>query len=687
MHKPSYGVVTGVVIVLTCIGFTSHYLVDLIPPGPPNPHNELISERAEFLQQTAHEQIAWQPLSEQAFADASKEEKPIMLVVGSACSTYGRAADKFVFSSHDVRGYLDRNFICARVDTMAQPEFQNAFLPLSRASVRPDGTRLGIPPDYQVWFLDPKGDVISYAAETVRGQPLDPTAFLSVLSDASDEYDKIQDGKAVSGDLQKSDLERIDAPPASTLPDLSQFGTYLSSAVSEDNGGFPVNGFQRLWPLAWEFQLMSGSYSDYLRSIEPCLASPEVDLLDGGFFTDATTMDWHGIGYDKLAVTNAAMMQTLALGAVLTHDPEQERIALATFDWLINSRANDGMIPAGQIGDEDTVGRSPRCSFSPRVLRDLFPSDVDREWVRNAFGLRVETEPQMTPMLASPTLISGNPKRFAAALEKMRANRPAPRFAGYAQLDVGGYAAARMLRVARILGDKKRSAEAEGLFDKLDDFRSLDDVVHSRAPEARSHAYLGDYLAYADGALQYFLATGNSAVLWNGVAVLRRGLLLYGGPVKGVYGLSEPPKKLAPQDTAVPEIVDNVRESCTAQVIRLCNDYGRLLGDRGEDLRTVAGDTFFRFAPLAAGLGQYASGYYSAALGMETSTYAVATGPNAVELASQLARRVPFSLVAPAVGPVRPPGKEPGLYIVHADSVQGPIKLDSATAALERPES
>ncbi|HTQ08972.1 MAG TPA: DUF255 domain-containing protein [Fimbriimonadaceae bacterium] len=673
MRKPTFEVVTGVVVLLACIGFVSKYAVDLIPPGPPN---RLISEPAEFLQQAAHQAVDWEPLSDQTFAEAAKEERPVMLVIGSACSTYGRAADKFVFSSNDVRAFLNRSFVCARVDTMATPEFQNAFLPISRAAIEPDGARLAIPPDYQVWFFDPKGNLFAHA-EDANGPILDPKAFLGVLTDVLDKYGNSKE----LADLQGQDLAILYSTTAAP-PDLGQFAGYLIAASPAAIGGFPVNGRQLLWPSDWQFELEQGSYADYLRSISPCLASPDLDLLDGGFFTTPARLDWHGIGYDKLTVTNASMMQTLAIGSILGQDPSQKEIALATFDWILETSADDGSVAAGQIGDENTIGRSARYSFSPRRLRDLFPNDAEREWVRDAFGLRVESDPQMTPMVADSSLIAKNPKRYQDDLAILHAHRPAPKFAGHSQLDAGGFATARMLRVARILGDSRRLAEAGALFAKLDRFRILDDVVHSTAYGVRTHSYLGDYLAYADAALQEFLATGDQTAFENGLAVLRRAIELYEGTRKGIFRLSPPPGKNAPQEMDVPEIVDNVRESCTAQIIRLCNGYGRLLGDRGDALRTVAADTIVRFAGIAPRLGQYAGGYFCAALEMQDSTYAISVGPNAVAVASALARLAPTRLVAPAVGPVWRPGNEPGIYVVRSGIATGPMSPAQAAADL-----
>nr|HWA83187.1 hypothetical protein [Fimbriimonadaceae bacterium] len=129
-----------------------------------------------------------------------------------------------------------------------------------------------------------------------------------------------------------------------------------------------------------------------------------------------------------------------------------------------------------------------------------------------------------------------------------------------------------------------------------------------------------------------------------------------------------------------PEIVDNIRESCTAQVIRLGSEYGRLLGPAGVDLIRASNEALARFAPICPALGQYAAGFYCAAAEVEDGTYAVTVGVNAVDLAAQLARLAPGRLVAPAFGPVKSPGNAPGIYVIRNDAVQGPLTLQQAVA-------
>src|SRR6185503_2159607 len=99
----------------------------------------------------------------------------------------------------------------------------------------------------------------------------------------------------------------------------------------------------------------------------------------------------------------------------------------------------------------------------------------------------------------------------SSVLKKLRSAPSADRhFTGKRLLDVHGYSVARMLECARLWGDADRLSEADDLFSRMDWFLAGDDVKHSLEPGIPDKPCLADYLAYADAALQHFLAFGRA---------------------------------------------------------------------------------------------------------------------------------------------------------------------------------
>lgn len=673
--RPSFSVVTGVVTFLALFGFALQLLAPRIPLPKPN---SLADERSAYLRQGGHEQIDWIRMGPKAIAAARGRAVPIMLVMGTAWSRLGRILDRDVFSDGRTADYLDSHFVCARVDLDEEPEWRNAFLPLSRTS-------LGSLPELQIIFILPDGRLLGYYVPRAAREVIDADDFLNRIIAIVAAYEK-GSGSETPGAPEPAQLNEVAAIKGAGSPALADtrgFAAVLEGLADQRNGGFPNGGTQRLWPYAWLFEALSGQKRTLKSSLGPVLRTGIVDWLDGGFFRMSDSLDWSGVHFDKLAVEQAAMIQMLAIAASQGGDPLARPIAERGFDSLLGEFMRNGLIRASRPGDEDARGRSERSSFTPREMWDLYwfgaLSSRESDLARNALGLDVKRNRQMVVRAERPGQILT--ADVEEVIRKLRdsVERPA-KFAGEGQLDVNGYCAARLIECARLWGDQKRLEKALELCDRLDQFRAADDVTH--VASTGDYAYLGDYLAYADAKLQDFLASGRGRSLEDGAAVLRRAMVVFKGRSEGLFDLGHG----AALGSPIPELVDNVGESATAQLIRLLDQYGRILkGDsRADGFSPMAYLVASKFAEIAEDAGLYASAFLCATLRLANEWHAFAAGPDAVNLANALYRLVPVQLVAPALGPVRPDIQRarPGIYLVRESQVVGPFSVEEAARRL-----
>jgi uncharacterized protein len=686
VRRLNFEVVTLVLTLLVGLGLTATLMQPHIPQREPSGTSDL----PEFLREGARHDIRWYRMDEAAFSEARRQNRPILLVIGGSWSRLARQVDEQVFSTPDIQNYIARNYIAIRVDAMERPEWLNAFLPVSRA-------RQGFLVGFQCWLLDSRGRMYDLISRSEASPLLDRGEFLNALIGGRQRFDAMVRTPELAdppGLAQRADLEMIGMSSPEVLPN---FRSHLAAVLQEGDpeaGGFVRRGFQIPNPNAWRFLAMVGNEDALRRSLDPALASSWVDVLDGGFFRLSTRPDWQLIEFDKLAVQNADMMLTLALAGRLTGDRFYRHLAERTFDSLSGEFVAEGFVRAARIWNQTSMSRSARASFAPRVLRGLFPEGSDREWLRTHLGMVVEVNPQMTPRYVRPEVIWEQPDRLESVLKVLRGAGTEPRFSGGELLDVNGHVAARMFEVARLWDDSDRLAVAGALFDRLDAFRVRDSVVHGLRPPSRGYAYLGDYLAYADAALQDFLASGRVASLEMGLPVLQRALFLFQGPLPGWYrfGLAGG-GRLEPQDVHSPEIADNLCESATARLVRLCLAYGRLYlrpaaeeteAQQGLELLRIAYAATSLFAPVSTAAASPFSGYFCAVAALADDAHAFTVGRNAVAEANVLARRVPVRLVAPAIGPVRVDlqDRAPGVYIVRGGDLEGPLSVDEAAGRM-----
>ncbi len=674
--KPDFKVATTVVASLTVLGVAARYLARQIPLPPPN---RLGAETSEFLRRGAHEIVDWYPYGQEAFSLARRTGKPVFMVVGAPWSRFGRQMDSDVFGHPSTGRYLSRSFVCVRVDGIEHPEWLSAFLPLSRNG-------LGFVPGFQAWILDPGGHLVDYLGRTQPSPSIDRSLFLESIGETRRHFEDAESRVGTLPQLaqgQLNDIAAIRAPHDRLIPDFSSYAGTLASSYNTTYGGFPERGIQTLQPMAWQFLSLAGRQDVAVASLEPMLLSPMVDWVDGGFFRQSEAVNLRTIDFDKVATQEAEMAYTLALMSAQRHDPLYDRIGKATFDCLNGELLQDGLVEACVIGDEGANGRSRHSSLSPAFVRQNF-GDL-KDWAQDNLGLRAGDNPQMVPYLVSRKSL--DPKLDQVVNILRRTNRVEVRLAGPGRIDVNGHVAACMLRAASLWNDPMRLREAQALVERLDQFRFGDKVYPSRAAMTTQDEYLGDPLAYADAQLADFLTSGRAVSLENGLSVLRAALKQYAGPVLGEYDVRlRPAGDNGPVNTSVPEVIDIARESCTAQVIRLCQSYGRLLepSPEGVRLETEAAASMNLFASLLGNLGPDVASYYVASASVMDDGHAFCVGPNAVQQAIELSRRAPYRLVAPALGPVRTDlqRRPAGVYIVRNRKVTGPMSVADAVNAL-----
>lgn len=671
MPRPAFTVVSSSVAALVLLGFASRFFQGRIPKPA---ENVLAKEDSEFLNRASTQKIDWQKPTPESFALGRRRDLPILLFIGNAYNPIARGFDQGVLLSPRVQAYLARNFLCIRVDSLAYPQFRNAFLPISRGIV-------GFPSGCQLWILDPSGKIVDLLSTGLGLNPTDENAIISALVEARQRFENPtgMPGSARYEEAQQRDIEALAQSGSQIVPDFGAFGRSLVDSVYA-RGGFGPNGPRIIAPEAWRYLLATGEIDAFRSSIDPVLQSPIVDLIDGGFFHGARDSDWVEIDFDKSAAANAAMLRVLSAGWALLRNPMYRFLAERTFDSLTTEFVMPTGIAACRASDAGASGRSDRTSFGVRKLRELLPEDADYRWAQTRLGLRVESNPRMTPRLTSLQTVEDREQldRVIALLTKGTSERPVRTTVGLT--DVSGYCVARLLEASRILGDPKRTDQAGELFSWLEMNRTGTDVVHSHESDIGA-PYLGDYLGYADAALQHYLATGRYPSIQSGKAILQRALSLYGTGNPGGLNLGLAPKTPMPPTLNLPELADTASEAALAQAIKLCQDYARLFPEELQ-FRQFPSRATARYGQIATLLGNRGSGFFLAAQGVFNDDCFVSVGAKAQEMADALAARQPFRLCFAAFGAIRSDiqRRGPGVYIVRGEQVQGPFTVEAATA-------
>jgi uncharacterized protein YyaL (SSP411 family) len=675
LKRLGFGVVTFTVTVLVLGGV----IVKLAEPYLPKP--ELTAdgaEQADFIEVARGQKIPWRALDEDTFAEARRLERPVMAVLGAVWSRDGRVADREIFIDEDVATTMRRNFVCARVDIDEKPFWLNALLPLSRVG-------LDAGPGFQVAFFTPQGQLYDYRSLR-RSVGMNPDDFRQEIQQARELYDSLDSPLPPGANLQRVDALMLNAGASPGIPDPTPMLEFLRGSIPVA-GGFGSQETQLLRVSNWRYLLMAGQTEDFQRSFEPALDGSIVDWLRGGFFRRARNTPWQNVDFDKLTVINAEMMQLLAEAYCITGEKRYRELAGTTFDSFVSDMRVDGLIVTARIGSEDRRGRSPLYSFSYNEIQPVWGGTIldekDSKWAAENLELDPGKNPQM--VIRVPNNGVENLDRFLSVMTKLKEARKDRNLVNTRRANAvaNGRAAAAMLNTARLLDDPVRLELALQVRERVELFRSEDDVTHFTDPGLADLPFFGDYLAYAEAALAEYLATGRPKSLENGVAVLSRAVSLFATSQPGVF--TDIPQSQAPRIPnliAVPEVMDHLSESNIARFIRLATAYGRLCetgnyAPAAKKFTRAASASADHFGSVAPQLRLQGGGLYAACAPLIDGGYFVCTGPASASTAALVARTFPFRMVAPATTVFRPDiyRRPPGIYYVTSGEVTGPVDV------------
>ncbi len=90
--------------------------------------NRLAKEKSPYLLQHAQNPVNWYPWSDEAFARAAEEDKPIFLSIGYSTCHWCHVMERESFEDEDVAALLNDAFICIKVDREERPDIDNIYM-------------------------------------------------------------------------------------------------------------------------------------------------------------------------------------------------------------------------------------------------------------------------------------------------------------------------------------------------------------------------------------------------------------------------------------------------------------------------------------------------------------------------------------------------------------------------------
>lgn len=275
--------------------------------------NHLINEKSPYLLQHAYNPVNWYPWSEEAFARARSEDKPIFLSIGYSTCHWCHVMERESFEDWEVADLLNEHFISIKVDKEERPEVDAIYMKVCQMMTGSGGWPLTI-------LMTPEQKPF-YACTYLPKRSTDSMIGLMNLLNAtirvwqSDQDRLIRSGEEITDILAKEyqTTYSVDGPAVSMLQDAA---LYLKEAFDSKYGGF---GGAPKFPTPHNllFLLRYSSFYDepevmhmVEKTLEGMYRGGIYDHIGGGFSRYSTDNKWLVPHFEKMLYDNALLVIT-----------------------------------------------------------------------------------------------------------------------------------------------------------------------------------------------------------------------------------------------------------------------------------------------------------------------------------------------------------------------------------------
>jgi uncharacterized protein YyaL (SSP411 family) len=318
--------------------------------------------------------VQWREWSEEAFAEARAQDKPILLDIGAVWCHWCHVMDEGIvgdpvhtgtYSNSEVQKRISENFIPIKVDNDRRPDINARY-------------NMGGWPS--TVFLTPGGD-------TLYGETyIAPPRMVGLLDYMADLWKNDREQIAAQTLQTRSQRAQVEAN-ADTPSDLDSHTvpTVLAHLTRQSDPQFGGFGTQPKFPHPAALLLTLEQYAQtgdaQLREIaEKTLAGMAgggmYDQFAGGFFRYSTTRDWSIPHYEKMLEDNARLTSVYALASTVLNDSRWLDVVKSAHGWLLSEMRDP---ETGTFAGSQDADAEEHYYGHPLAIRATLPTPyIDR---------------------------------------------------------------------------------------------------------------------------------------------------------------------------------------------------------------------------------------------------------------------------------------------------------------------
>jgi uncharacterized protein len=319
--------------------------------------NRLSEETSPYLQQHKHNPVHWWPWRQEAFEEAQRLGKPVLLSIGYAACHWCHVMAHESFEKEDTAKLMNELFVNIKVDREERPDVDTLYM----TALQELGEQGGWP---LTMFLTPDGMPFfggTYFPDTPRfGRPSFKEVLVNVARVYANEKETIAQNTAY---LKARLMPRLNfgAAPEISEEQLAAIASKFIGAIDPTSGGlrgapkFPnANIFSFLWRAGLRYGLIT-CLEEVKNTLLHMCQGGIYDHIGGGFARYSTDERWLVPHFEKMLYDNALLIELMTEVWKETQSDRLRARVAETVGWL----ARDMVVEGGGFGasyDADSEG-------------------------------------------------------------------------------------------------------------------------------------------------------------------------------------------------------------------------------------------------------------------------------------------------------------------------------------------
>jgi len=387
--------------------------------------NALIHAQSPYLQQHAHNPVAWVEWSEDAFAEARRRDVPVLVSIGYSTCHWCHVMAHECFEDEHTAALMNELFVNIKVDREEHPEVDEIYMDAVQAMTGHGGWPLNA-------VVDHEGRPFFAGTYFPRDQ------WRSVLHQLSQVWMADRARVHASAERLTEHLLRFSQPPGGETALPEDLWARLDAAVERSfDAADPGFSARPKFPPSQLLEVLirrrdadgDGAAAGRVMAeavLEAMQDSGLHDRVGGGFHRYSTDEVWRVPHFEKMLYDNALLMGDYAVAGALLGRPDFLTTAMNAGDYLLRDmRVTDeagAFIGYASAEDaDDPGGEGSFYAWSPDQLRATLPEDAAEA------------------LIAAWDVAPGEPQRGRSGhWEPVTSHIPHPRGAGLEALAPGG---------------------------------------------------------------------------------------------------------------------------------------------------------------------------------------------------------------------------------------------------------